>query len=167
MGGRSQVKLVVLVLEDEPGVRDALVRDLGEFRDTVRVEAADDVPDARAVLEEIAADGDLLALVLADHRLPGVTGVDFLVELHHQRGTAATRKVLVTGQADLDDTVRAVNAAGLDRYIAKPWDPDELAAVVRDQLSAFVVDTGMDPLPHLRVLDPERVLPALRDRGDR
>lgn len=161
------MKLVVLVLEDEPAVRDALVRDLGTFRDVVRVEAAEDVPDAHAVLDEIGSDGDLLALVLADHRLPGATGVDFLVELHQQRATAATRKVLVTGQADLDDTVRAVNAAGLDRYIAKPWDPDELAAVVREQLTTFVVEAGIDPLPHLRVLDTEQVLPALRDRGDR
>lgn len=161
------MKLVVLVLEDEPGVRDALVRDLGFLRDVVRVEAAEDVPDARAVLDEIASDGDLLALVLADHRLPGVTGVDFLVELHHEQATAATRKVLVTGQADHDDTIRAVNAAGLDRYIAKPWDPAELEAVVRQQLTAFVIDGRIDPLPHLAALDQVGVLPALRDRGDR
>jgi DNA-binding response OmpR family regulator len=111
------------------------------------------VPDARVVLDELAADGDVLALVLADHRLPGTSGVDFLVQLHEEAATAAARKVLVTGQADLDDTVRAVNRASLDRYVAKPWTAEELLAVTRDELTSFVLATGLDPLPHLRALD--------------
>jgi response regulator RpfG family c-di-GMP phosphodiesterase len=161
------MKLAVLVLEDEAAVREALVRDLAPLADVVRVEAAEDVPDARAVLDELAADGDLLGVVLADHRLPGTSGVDFLVELHEEPGTAAARKVLVTGQADLDDTVKAVNRASLDRYIAKPWTPDELVGVTREELTAFVLATGIDPLPHLRALDAAQVLPQLRGRGDR
>jgi CheY-like chemotaxis protein len=161
------MKLAVLVLEDEPAVREALVRDLTPLAEVVRVEAAEDVSDARAVLTELAADGDVLALVLADHRLPGTTGVDFLVELHDDPATADTRKVLVTGQAGLDDTVRAVNRASLDRYIAKPWTPDELVTVTREELTAYVLATGVDPLPHLRALDAAAVLPRLRARGDR
>lgn len=161
------MRLCVLVLEDEPAVRDALVRDLSSLRDIIRIEPAEDVADAHAVLDDLHADGDLLAVVLADHRLPGTTGVEFLVELREQPGYHATRKVLVTGQADQQDTIRAVNAAGLDRYIAKPWDPDDLVEVAREQLTGFVLDTGVDPLPHLRVLDQQRVLPTLRARGDR
>jgi response regulator RpfG family c-di-GMP phosphodiesterase len=161
------MKLAVLVLEDEPAVREALVRDLAPLAEVVRVEAAEDVADARAVLTELAADDDVLALVLADHRLPGTTGVDFLVELHDDPATAETRKVLVTGQADLDDTVRAVNRASLDRYLAKPWTPDELVTVTREELTAYVLATGVDPLPHLRALDAAAVLPRLRSRGDR
>jgi response regulator RpfG family c-di-GMP phosphodiesterase len=161
------MKLAIVIVEDEPGVRDALERDLAPFRDKVRVEAASDVADARVVLDDLAADGDRLALVLADHRLPGETGVEFLVRLHDDPATASVRKVLVTGQADQDDTIRAVNRAGLHHYIAKPWDPDELGEVVREQLTAYVVDEGIDPLPHLSVLDAATVLPLLRDRGDR
>ncbi len=119
-------RLAVLIVEDEPEVRDALVRDLEPLADTLRIETADDVPDARAALSDIAADGDRLAFVLADHRLPGTTGVDFLVELSAEHATQATRKVLVTGQADHADTIRAVNDAGLDHYIAKPWNPSDL-----------------------------------------
>lgn len=161
------MRLAVLVLEDEPEVRDALVRDLSPLADTIRVEAANDVPDARAVLDELEADGDVLAVVLADHRLPGTTGVDFLVELRGDDRAAGTRKVLVTGQADQEDTIRAVNEAGLDRYVAKPWQPDDLVAITREQLTGFVVDTGIDPLPHLRALDAAEVMPMLRARGDR
>jgi response regulator RpfG family c-di-GMP phosphodiesterase len=161
------MRLTVLVLEDEPEVRDALVRDLAPIAEIVRVEAASDVPDARAALEDVSRDGDLLAVVLADHRLPGTTGVDYLVELHDDPDTADVRKVLVTGQADQDDTIRAVNRAGLDRYIAKPWDPDELVAVTRDELTEFVLLRRIDPLPHLRALDATRAMELLRDRGDR
>lgn len=161
------MRLTVLILEDEPAVREALQRDLAPIADVVRVEAAEDVPDAWSVVDEVDADGDRLALVLADHRLPGTSGVDFLVQLADDPRTAGAAKVLVTGQADQADTIRAVNEADLDHYVAKPWDPDDLRAVVRDQLTSHVVEHRLDPLPHLRVLDAERVMPLLRRRGDR
>lgn len=161
-------ELVVLVVEDEPEVRDAVVRDLAPLAGAVRIESADDVADARAALADIAADGDRIALVLADHRLPGATGVDFLVELHRDPATDAARKVLVTGQADHADTIRAVNDAGLDHYIAKPWTPEELVAVSRAALTDYVLDTRIDPLPYVRHLDGPRLLEAYARRaGDR
>ena len=161
------MRLTVLILEDEPAIREALERDLAPLADVVRVEAAEDVPDARAVVDEITADGDRLAVVLADHRLPGTSGVDFLVQLADDPRTAGVQKVLVTGQADQADTIRAVNEADLDHYVAKPWDADALRQVVRDQLTEHVLAHRLDPLPHLRALDAARALSLLRDRGDR
>ena len=101
--------LTILSLEDEADVRDALERDLEEFWDKIRLEVAEDVDDAWAVIDEIVEDGDELALVLSDHRLPGKSGVDFLVELMKDERFGATRTVLVTGQADQSDTIRALN----------------------------------------------------------
>lgn len=161
------MKLAVVILEDEPEVRDAVARDLDPFADVVRIEPAEDVPDAREVIAEIAADGDVLALVLADHRLPGESGVDLLVELARSAEHAQVRTVLVTGQAGHEDTIRAVNDAGLDHYIAKPWTPEELQGTVRDQLTEFVLAVGVDPLPHLRALDAARVMDLVRRRSDR
>ncbi|MFP4312459.1 MAG: response regulator [Nitriliruptoraceae bacterium] len=160
------MRLAILVLEDEPEVRAALIRDLADLDPPVRIEPAEDADDARTALAELVADGDPLALVLADHRLPGTTGVDLLVELHDHPEHGSCRKVLVTGQADLEDTIRAVNEAGLDRYITKPWDRDELRAVVRSELTSFVLAEDLDPLPHLKALDAARIMPALRTRGD-
>lgn len=159
------MNLVVLVVEDEPPVREALLADLGELgelAEVVRLEAAEDVADAWEVVSEVEADGDLLALVLSDHRLPGESGVDMLVAMQDDERTLAARKVLVTGQADQADTIRAVNDAGLDYYIGKPWEVAELQAVVREQLTDFVLAEGIDPLPHLRALDQVRVLEQLR-----
>ncbi|MDN5964676.1 MAG: response regulator, partial [Actinomyces sp.] len=148
--------LVVLVLEDEVEVRHALERDLEVFWSKVHLEAAEDVPDAWDAVEATLEDGDELAVVLADHRLPGRSGVDFLVEIAGDPRTENARTVLVTGQAGQADTVRALNQAGLDHYIAKPWDPADLVQVVRDQLTTYVLENHVDPLPYLSVLDEIR-----------
>lgn len=154
--------LTILSLEDEADVREALERDLEDFWGKVRLEIAEDADDAWSVVEEIAKDGDELALVLSDHRLPGRTGVDFLVELVKDPRFEFTKTVLVTGQADQDDTIRALNEVGLNHYIAKPWDPERLRQVVRSQLTDFVLDAGIDPLPYMPVLDSVRVMEAIR-----
>ncbi len=154
--------VTILLLEDEADVRTALERDLEPFWSKIRYEVAQDVPDAWAAIDDILSDGDELALVLSDHRLPGESGVDFLVELTHDERFSSTRTVLVTGQADQDDTIKAVNEAGLDYYIAKPWDPQKLVAVVREQLTNYVLESGINPLPYLPVLDGVRVMEAIR-----
>lgn len=158
-------ELLVIVLEDEAEVRDAVVRDLRSFLSVVRVDEADTVDDAHAVLAEATAAGDRVGLVVADHRLPGRDGVDFLVELHDDPATASIRKVLLTGQADHQDTIRAINDAGLDWYVAKPWDPVELRAVVVRQLTDYVVDSDLDPLPFASELDAPRLMAAYARRG--
>ena len=155
------MKLAVMVLEDEPEVREALVRDLDPLAEVIRIEAADCVDDAWSVGDEIDEDGDVLALVLADHRLPDQTGVDFLVEMTGDDRTMDAKKVLVTGQADQADTIRALNDAHLDHYFSKPWDVQALLEQVRGQLTDFVLELGIDPLPHMRALDQVRVMEAL------
>lgn len=152
------MKLAILILEDEPEVRAAVTRDLLGFADTLRIEPAEDVPDAWDVIDEITDDGDALALALCDHRLPGTTGIEFMGQMMSDERTQLTRKVLVTGQADLADTVRAVNEAGLDQYVAKPWKPEELQDVVRTMLTDYVELAGIDPVPYLSALDPERAM---------
>ncbi len=150
------MKLAVLILEDEPEVRQALQRDLIDMIPTIRLEPAQDVEDARHVIEDILKSGDQLALALCDHRMPGQTGVEFLVEMAGDKRTAKTRKVLVTGQADLADTVKAVNDAELHHYVAKPWDREELRAVVRKQLTDYVEAQKINPMPFMEVLDEDR-----------
>lgn len=157
--------LVVLVIEDEPEVRAALVRDLEQAFSTIRVDQASDADDALAAMSEADDAGDRIGLILADHRLPGRSGVDLLIDLHDHEATRRIRKVLVTGQADQQDTIRAVNDADLDHYIAKPWDPAELVQVAVDQLTDFVLDVGLDPLAHMRDLDGARLAEAYAARG--
>jgi len=158
--------LALLILDDEPEVRDALERDLIGLAGILRIEVAEDVSDAWSVIDDIERDGDELALALCDHRMPGTTGVEFLVDMMKDKRTVRTRKVLVTGQADLADTITAVNAAHLDYYIAKPWTEAELRAVVRDCLTDYIEQAGIDPLPYMTIIDKVRAMTIIRDRSE-
>ena len=154
-------RLVILCIEDEDEVRDAVARDLEAFEPTFLVEVAEDADDARQVVEEIEAADDEIALVIADHRLPGMQGTDFLIELHGADTTGKARKVLLTGQAGHEDTIRAINEASLDHYISKPWTEEDLHSVVREQLTEYVLENVQDVLPYVAILDGPRLLERL------
>lgn len=158
-------ELAILIVEDEPEVRDALIRDIAPFEAQFRIEAAEDVDDARAALGSLTESGQQVALVLCDHLLPGVHGVDFLIELDEDKKTRPARKVLVTGQAGLEDTIRAVNDASLDHYIAKPWEEADLQAVVREQLTEYVARWVDDVLPYVSVLNGAKLMAVIAARG--
>ncbi len=158
-------RLVILCIEDEAEVRQAITRDLEAFEPVFLVEMAEDVSDARTVFAAAEARGDEVALILADHLLPDIQGTDYLVELHADPSTHAIRKVLLTGQAGHEDTIRAINEAGLDHYIAKPWTREELHEVVRDQLTDYVLDNVDDVLPYVSTLDGPRLLRRLAETG--
>ena len=151
-------ELVIVLVEDEPEVRAAIVRDLASLAESVRIDEADTVDDARSAMDEAEAAGDHVGLILADHRLPGESGVDLLVSVHADPERRNIRTVLITGQAGHEDTIRAINEAGLDWYFTKPWDQGELVSVVIRQLTDFVIESGLDPLPFVRVLDAPRLL---------
>jgi two-component system chemotaxis response regulator CheY len=157
--------LVILCVEDEAEVRSSLLRDIEPFAAICRIDEADNAADAREAVSRCLDSGEQLALVLCDHMLPGESGVDFLVALNASDATRAARKVLVTGQAGLKATVKAVNEAGLHHYIAKPWGRDELQGVVRKQLTDYVIDEVDDLLPFVSVLDGPRLLEVLKDRN--
>jgi two-component system chemotaxis response regulator CheY len=158
-------QLVILLIEDEPDVRAAVLRDLEVFEPAFVIEEAESTEDARKLVGELTASGDRVALVLADHLLPGTTGTEFLVELHGRPETHAAHKVLLTGQAGHDDTITAVNQAGLDHYVAKPWAPDDLQAVVRQELTEYVLDQVDDLLPYVGILDEQALLSEIAHRG--
>ncbi|MEM9237258.1 MAG: response regulator, partial [Verrucomicrobiota bacterium] len=140
-------RICILSVEDEPEVRQAITRDLEPFERLFRIEAAEDVEDAYEVIKSVEADGDEVGLILCDHRLPGTTGVEFLVELQGREEYRHTRKVLVTGQADQQDTIRAINTGGLDHYVAKPWQAATLQDIVKGQLTEFILVSDLDPMP--------------------
>ncbi|MGB6219535.1 response regulator [Haloferula sp.] len=151
-------RITILSLDDEPEVRQAISRDLEPFAELFRIEVAEDVEDAREVIQSIEDDGDLLGVILCDHRLPGTSGVDFLVQLESEQNHQGIRKVLVTGQADQQDTILAINTGGLDHFIAKPWETEMLQEIVRKELTEYLLEQDIDPLPFLSLLTDPRLL---------
>jgi CheY-like chemotaxis protein len=157
------MEYTILCVDDEREVLESLLRDLEPFeRAGFRIESASSVIEAREVVAGLEANQ--LALVLCDHLMPGITGVEFLIELAKNPSTRQARKVLVTGQAGLADTVKAVNQAGLDHYIAKPWTAAEMSKVVIDMLTGFVIAVDPAPQRFAQYLDFGRIMEAVRER---
>lgn len=154
-------KYMILCVDDEREVLDSVVQDLDCFEQDFVLEAAESVTEARQVIEEYRAQNVQLALILCDHIMPEQTGIQFLIELNDNPATALTRKILLTGQAGLEDTVQAVNHACLDFYISKPWQGEQLRQVVREQLTQFVVDNDADLMAWMQILDAEKILNAM------
>ncbi|GLO60815.1 response regulator [Vibrio sp. MACH09] len=154
-------KYLILCVDDEREVLDSVVQDLSHFEDNFIIEGAESVSEAREVIEEYAEENTKLALILCDHIMPEQTGISFLIELNNQDETRSAKKLLLTGQADLEATVQAVNSASLDFYIAKPWKGEELVNTLTQQLTQYMIDNETDLMPWGRILDTEKIFNAI------
>ncbi len=157
-------KLAIICIEDESDVLEAILRDLQVFEDHFRIEAAQSVNEARGLVQLLLSAGVKPALFICDHLMPGETGVEYLVQLHKDEAMKSASKMLLTGQAGLPDTVKAVNSGGLDYYLAKPWKTAELQDIVKKLLTDYVANHVEEVLPYLMVLDPTRLSEVLRSR---
>lgn len=157
-------KYLILCVDDEREVLESVLQDLTPFEDNFIIEGAESVTEARQVIEDMAQDDVKLALILCDHIMPEQTGISFLIELNQNADTQSARKVLLTGQAGLEDTVEAINHESLDYYIAKPWKGEELRQIITSQLTTFVIKNDDNLLSWTQILDAEAILTAMADR---
>ncbi len=117
-------KPVVLAVDDDPAVLSAVQRDLRrKYGEDYRVIGADSGASALEVLGQLEERGDLVALLVADQRMPETSGVEFLEQAAAIYPEA--RSVLLTAYADTEAAIDAINKVGLDYYLTKPWDPPE------------------------------------------
>jgi thioredoxin reductase (NADPH) len=129
---------VILVVDDEPTVLAAVARDLRQgFGENYRIVRAGSGEEALEVLREVVRRGEQVALLVADQRMPGLSGTDYLVRAREVVPTA--KRVLLTAYADTEAAIQAINEVDLDYYLLKPWDPPEekLFPVVGDLLTAW------------------------------
>lgn len=117
-------KPVILTIDDDPAVLQAISRDLRQqYGDRFRIVRADSGMAALEVTEQLKLRGNTVALFLADQRMPGMSGVDFLEQGREIFPKA--KRALLTAYADTDAAISAINEAQLDYYLLKPWDPPE------------------------------------------
>jgi diguanylate cyclase (GGDEF)-like protein len=129
----------ILCVDDEEGILTALRQQLGaRFGNEVEIEVAQSAGDALELITELEREGERLAIIIADQIMPGMKGVELLEEVH--RRSPDTTKILLTGQAGLDAVVAAINRAGLNHYIPKPWDEPDLRLAVENLLRQYRLD---------------------------
>jgi response regulator RpfG family c-di-GMP phosphodiesterase len=73
-----------------------------------------------------------LDLVISDYLMPDMNGIDFLLEV--KRLHPFSTRVLLTGYADKENAIKAINEVGLYQYVGKPWDNEELKLIVQNGL---------------------------------
>ncbi len=112
----------ILIVDDEEAILETMTY---TFEEDYEVHTSSDARVALTLLEEKGP----FAAVLTDQRMPNMTGVEFLSHVYQRHPT--TVRIILTGFADMDAILRAINDGHVYAYITKPWEPDQLKQVVR------------------------------------
>jgi thioredoxin reductase (NADPH) len=135
----------IIAVDDEPAVLAAVARDLRRgFGDRYRIMRAGSGAEGLDLLRQVRARGEQVALLVADQRMPGLSGTDYLVKAREVVPEA--KRVLLTAYADTEAAIQAINEVALDYYLLKPWDPPEeqLFPVVEDLLTTWEAGAALE-----------------------
>lgn len=132
----SQSKRSLLIVDDEPYILPTLVALLSPYYE---VTTADSSETAENVFQQRSID-----IILTDQKMPRRTGIQLLewVRLHSPQ----TIRLLMTGYADLEDAVEAINRGQVYYYLLKPWRTDELLQILRNAAEKFMLERNRDDL---------------------
>ena len=145
-------KPVILTVDDDPAVSRAVARDLRrQYGEDHRIVRAESGPDALESLKELRLRGEAVAMLIADYRMPQMSGIEFLEQAMDLY--PAARRVLLTAYADTHAAIDAINVVDLDHYLLKPWDPpqEKLYPVIDALLEAWRA-APEHPIPHTKVI---------------
>ncbi len=120
---------VLLVVDDEPDVVKS-VQDLLRF--DYRVLGATRAEEGLRLLAQ-----EDVQVVMSDQQMPEITGVAFLRQVRDRYPDAV--RLLFTGYADIRAVIDAINQGSVYRYIAKPWDSEELQTIIREAVALYAL----------------------------
>jgi thioredoxin reductase (NADPH) len=145
-------RAAILTVDDDPGVSRAVARDLRrQYGARYRIVRAESASEGLEALRQMKLRGDVVAVILADYRMPELNGIEFLEQAMDIYPGA--RRVLLTAYADTGAAIDAINVVDLDHYLLKPWDPPEekLYPVVDALLDAWLTSDHR-PVPETKVV---------------
>ncbi len=147
----------ILLVDDEPGNLNALDR---AFKCDYNVFSVTNGEDALAIMGETE-----IALVITDHRMPGMTGIEFLEKA--QQKSPDTIRIILTAYTDEKLLMAAINAGHVYGYVDKPWDVKEIRAIVKRGIETYeVTSASREPctraLLHSGIISSEQLETALR-----
>jgi thioredoxin reductase (NADPH) len=134
-------KPILMTIDDDPQVLASIAQDLRrKYGSDYRVVRASSGQEALDALNQLKERGDSVALLLSDHRMPQMDGVEFLGRARSLFPEA--KRALLTAYADTEAAIRAINNVRVDYYLMKPWDPPEtqLYPVLDDLLEDWLAN---------------------------
>ena len=155
-------KLYILCVDDQRDVLNNVSKDLRGFTEWAIIEECESAREAAELLDELDEKERPIALIICDHIMPDIHGVDFLAFLARDKRFPHLKKILLTGLATHKDTIEAVNRAHIDAYMEKPWKAEDLQILCRRLLTEYLFATGRYSNQFREMADPEIVLARLR-----
>ncbi len=134
MCAMAEKKQRILIVDDEPDILDSLRLSLELDYDVLTAEGGE---AGLALLEK-----QEVAVIISDQRMPKMTGVEFLEKA--QEISPNSVRLMLTGFADFDAIVEAINKGQIYRYISKPWEPRDLEMDVRRAVEAYEMRVSLD-----------------------
>ncbi len=132
-------KQVIICVDDEATILRSLKAELKEaFGNEYLIESADSGVDALELLQELLDDEYEVPLIISDYIMPDLRGDELLKRVHQI--SPKTVKVMLTGQATIEAVSNAINYAKLYRYLAKPWQAEDLKLTVTEAIYSYLQD---------------------------
>lgn len=135
-------KPVILCIDDEKIVLTSLKEQLKDRISAYDIEIAESGQEALEIISELSDNQIELPLVISDYVMPGMKGDAVLKSVHQT--LPKTVKILLTGQATTEGVTNAVNNANLYRYIAKPWEKEDLCLTINEAVKSFYIDKKLE-----------------------
>ncbi len=155
-------KPAIICVDDQREILATLQKDLSDLEPYFQIEYCESAEEAKELLTQFDAEGKRTVLIISDHVMPEQSGVDFLIELNTDHRFTNIPSMLLTGLATHQDTITAINEAGIQAYIEKPWDKETLLNKAKRLYTQAILRAGIDYQPFIPVLDQEILLRELR-----
>lgn len=135
MGAPSSYTL--LLVDDDPLILDVLRIQLEHFLpENITIERASNGEEGLQLMRELTEDGPApVEIIISDYFMPGLTGTEFLLRAHVIN--PASKKILLTGQADEATVNKILEETNLFHFMTKPWNSQELKQLISDFMSAI------------------------------
>jgi len=156
----TKPKCSLLVVDDEPYILNTLSSLLGSEFEVLTADSAAAAQDQFACRQ--------VDIILTDQRMPHMTGVQLLEWV--RRNYPKAIRLLMTGFAELDEAVQAINRGEIFRYLFKPWRTDELVQVLHQAAHTSLLERShedlLEKLRRLNLQLEERVQQRTRELED-
>jgi len=135
-------ELVILCVDDEEIILNALENELAGIFDECTIETALGGVEALELIKELHAEKVEIAAVVSDFIMPLMKGDELLIKIHQL--LPSTQTIMLTGQSQITGVTRAINEAGLYRFIEKPWDKQDLHLTLKSAVNKYQSDRVLE-----------------------